>query len=220
MTRTAEPAASVPSTTTQPTAAAASTTQTVTIAAPSTNERSADEAVTGASSDTAAAAAAAPQVPATLAADADAIAAEDAAATGFFADISKWLAPLNRVQLNYGVSVTDVDGDHVFEAFVCGYGFANTLIAWRDGAARDLAPSLGIAAPSRKAIGVASCDMDADGKEEIYVLNTDSYGGSKRYTDHLFRHGSAAGDTWVDLLDSDVNAASRSSFAGAACHIR
>lgn len=34
-------------------------------------------------------------------------------------------------QLNYGVSVTDVDGDHRFEAFVCGYGYANTLISHR-----------------------------------------------------------------------------------------
>jgi hypothetical protein len=97
----------------------------------------------------------------------EAIAAEDAAATGFFGDISERLASVNRVQMNYGVSVTDVDGDHVFEAFVCGYGSANTLLAWRNGGVLDLAPAMGLAAPTRQAIGVASCDMDADGVEEI-----------------------------------------------------
>ena len=151
-----------------------------------------------------------------------AMAEEAAASTGFFADISTRLDPLNRVQLNYGVSITDVDGDHLFEAFVCGYGYANTLIAWRDGSVRDLAPEMALAAPARKAIGVASCDMDADGKEEIYVLNTDSYGGTKQFTDHIFRHAGAGVDStpsasdapWSDLLASPVNAASRSSFAG------
>ena len=159
------------------------------------------------------------EVPATPVVDpavAAAISAEDAAATGFFADISQRLDPVQRVQLNYGISVTDVDGDHRFEAFVCGYGYPNTLIAWKDGSVRDLAPRMALAAPERKAIGVASCDMDGDGTEEIYVLNTDSYGGTKQFTDHLFRRsGSAPAETpWSDLLESPVNKDSRSSFAG------
>jgi hypothetical protein len=33
---------------------------------------------------------------------------------------------------------------------------------------------------------VAACDIDGDGREEIYVLNTDSYGGAKQQTDRLF----------------------------------
>ena len=31
----------------------------------------------------------------------------------------------------------------------------------------------------RRTIGVASCDIDQDGFEEIYFLNTDTYSGEK-----------------------------------------
>ena len=34
-------------------------------------------------------------------------------------------------------------------------------------------------------IGVAACDIDSDGYEEIYFLNTDTYSGEKRYSDRL-----------------------------------
>ena len=30
---------------------------------------------------------------------------------------------------------------------------------------------------NRRAIGIAACDVDTDGKEEIYILNTDSFSG-------------------------------------------
>ena len=38
---------------------------------------------------------------------------------------------------------------------------------------------------SRKTIGVAACDIDKDGFEEIYFLNTDTYSGIKKYSDRL-----------------------------------
>ena len=41
--------------------------------------------------------------------------------------------------------------------------------------------------PSRRTIGVAACDIDKDGYEEIYFLNTDTYSGDKIYSDRLFR---------------------------------
>ena len=34
-------------------------------------------------------------------------------------------------------------------------------------------------------IGVAACDIDSDGYEEIYFLNTDTYSGEKKYSDRL-----------------------------------
>ena len=37
----------------------------------------------------------------------------------------------------------------------------------------------------RKTIGVAACDVDRDGYEEIYFLNTDTYSGTKKYSDRL-----------------------------------
>ena len=130
--------------------------------------------------------------------------------SGFFEDISVRLQQ-NGPLLRYGVSIVDVDGDGLFEAFVCGYNGANSLYKYVDGQLQDIAGSLGIAAPNRQAIGVASCDVDGDGDEEIYVLNTDSYSGDKVYADHLWklRRGKAE-----DLMLRDVNSGSRSSFAG------
>lgn len=43
-----------------------------------------------------------------------------------------------------------------------------------------------LADPERQAIGVAAGDFDADGLEEVYVLNTDTFGGRKKLTDRLF----------------------------------
>ena len=37
----------------------------------------------------------------------------------------------------------------------------------------------------RRTIGVAACDIDRDGYEEIYFLNTDTYSGTKKYSDRL-----------------------------------
>ena len=131
---------------------------------------------------------------------------------GFFKSIDS-LLETNPSRLRYGVSILDIDGDGIFEAFVCGYGESNSLLKWQGGRLRDVAGRMGIAAPERRAIGVASCDMDGDGDEEIYVLNTDSYSGDKAFSDHLFKR-SQPGRAFRDVMDDDVNRASRSSFAG------
>lgn len=130
---------------------------------------------------------------------------------GFFEDIS-FRFQANPAALRYGVSIVDVNGDGVFEAFVCGYGGANGVYMWQRGHLVDIAGSLGLAAPGRQAIGVASCDVDGDGAEEIYVLNTDSYSGDKVYSDHLFKRTPQR--QYEDLMVRPVNRASRSSFAG------
>ena len=120
----------------------------------------------------------------------------------------------------------DIDGDHRFEAFVCGNGFPN-LVYQHDAASGTLRDVLQeqsgsvqrsgdltiLAAPERKAIGVAACDMDGDGAEEIYVLNTDAYGGDKGFGDHIF-HRDTASDTWTDIFADAANAGVRNSFAG------
>jgi hypothetical protein len=83
------------------------------------------------------------------------------------------------VQRNYGVAITDVDGDDKFEALVAGYGVKNQLFKYEPSTSKlvDVAPSFGIQDETRSAIGVAACDTDGDGVEEIYVLNTDQYSG-------------------------------------------
>ena len=111
------------------------------------------------------------------------------------------------------MSILDIDNDGRFEAFVCGYGGPNSLYRFANGRLEDIAAELSIDAPGRQAIGVASCDVDGDGNEEIYVLNTDSYSGDKVFSDHLFQKESRSG-RYDDVMARDVNRGSRSSFAG------
>lgn len=108
----------------------------------------------------------------------------------------------NPVQRNYGVAVTDVDGDGAFELFIAGFGTAdrngarNTVLKWDGEQFVDIADNT-LADVNGMAIGVAACDIDADGREEIYVLNTDTFGGQKQVTDRLFAYN---GNDWVDLF--------------------
>ena len=48
--------------------------------------------------------------------------------------------------------------------------------------------------------GVAACDVDGDGDEEIYVLNTDSYGGAKQFSDRLFATTQKGGMQYRNLF--------------------
>ncbi len=113
----------------------------------------------------------------------------------------------NPTQRNYGVAVTDVDGDGAFELFVAGFGTANrngarnTVLKWNGERFVDIAPDV-LADNDGMAIGVAACDIDADGREEIYVLNTDTFGGQKQITDRLFAYN---GSEWVDLFELPMN---------------
>jgi hypothetical protein len=102
----------------------------------------------------------------------------------------------NPFQMNYGVAVTDIDGDGQFECMVAGFGFPNLVLKWQDGGFVNIADEA-LADATRQAIGLAACDIDGDGMEEIYVLNTDTFGGTKRLGDRLFDF--SAGE-WVDLF--------------------
>jgi hypothetical protein len=116
----------------------------------------------------------------------------------------------NPPQLNYGVAVTDVNGDGKFEFLVAGFGYPNRAFGWNGHAYEDLAPPA-IADPSRRAIGIAACDVDGDGREEIYILNTDTFSGIKKIGDRLFAEGL---NGWVDLFSLPENAESLNLTAG------
>jgi hypothetical protein len=103
----------------------------------------------------------------------------------------------NPAQMNYGIAITDVDGDGQHEAFVTGFGFPNLVLkAQPNGEWVNIADEV-LADAERQSIGVAACDLDEDGLEEIYVLNTDTFGGAKRWGDRLFDYYDQA---WVDLF--------------------
>ena len=84
------------------------------------------------------------------------------------------------------MAVTDVDGDGDFEFFVAGYGNANQALKWDGRQYVDIADET-LADAGRQAIGVCAGDLDGDGREEIYILNTDSFAGRKQHADRLLR---------------------------------
>lgn len=107
----------------------------------------------------------------------------------------------NPPMLGYGVAVSDVIGEGRFAFFVCGFGVPNRVLFWDGNALADhFEPTL--AAYQRQAIGVATGDIDGDGAEEIYVLNTDTFAGAKRYGDHLFARRDGV---WTDLFTLERN---------------
>ena len=112
-----------------------------------------------------------------------------------FSDCSRLLYH-NPSQFYYGVAVIDVDNDGVFEVFVAGFGFPNLILKWDGSSFRNIAPWT-LADPERQAIGVAAGDIDGDGREEIYVLNTDTFAGKKHFADRLF---DGADGEWTDLF--------------------
>jgi hypothetical protein len=115
----------------------------------------------------------------------------------------------------YGVAVTPgVDGPC---ALVAGHGYANRLFTWRDGQLRDVAPTA-VADEDRHAVGVAAGDLDADGTEELYVHNADSYAGETTDSDLLLDPVADAPDRadgrWRDLFGCRVNAGRDNRYAG------
>jgi len=116
----------------------------------------------------------------------------------------------NPAQLNYGVAVLDVDNDGAFELVVAGYGYPNQVLKWTGQNFINIADET-LADASRQAIGVGGADVDGDGREEIYILNTDTFAGRKRFGDRLF--GFFDGQ-WLDLFSMPRNEAVINQTAG------
>lgn len=112
----------------------------------------------------------------------------------FFEDASSLLAT-NPAQFNYGVAVTDTNGNGKLEFVVAGYGAANQAFEWdaASGSFRDVATAT-LQDAGSKAIGVAACDVDGDGFEELYILNTEQYSGSTSTSDRLIARDASTGE--------------------------
>ena len=133
----------------------------------------------------------------------------------FFEDASHLLA-VNPAARNYGVAVTDTNADGIFEFVVAGYGSANLVYQW-DAVRQqymEIAPETIKDATSR-AIGVAACDIDGDGYEELYVLNTDQYQGVTLTSDRLYDRN--ADGTYTELFQLPTNANAANFVAGRSC---
>jgi len=132
----------------------------------------------------------------------------------FFKSVSKQLA-FNPNQRNYGVSVTDIDKDGSFEFVVAGFGSRNLAYKWNaeKGLYDEIADEV-LQDSKRKAIGLAACDIDGDGYEELYVLNTDQYSGDTTTSDGLFDHENGK---YFDLFTEERNLESGNFVAGRSC---
>ncbi|XP_068113920.1 cartilage acidic protein 1 isoform X4 [Hyperolius riggenbachi] len=117
----------------------------------------------------------------------------------------------NPTQLNYGVAITDVDNDGDFEILVAGYNGPNLVLKYikEKGRLVNLAvderssPYYALRDRQGNAIGVTACDIDGDGREEIYFLNTNNaFSGMATYSDKLFKYRNGR---WEDILSDDVN---------------
>ena len=119
----------------------------------------------------------------------------------FFEDITYQILE-NQPRLSYGVSVSDVNNDGNFEFIVTGFGFNNLALAYKKGILFNSIDQNIFLDKNRKTIGVASCDIDRDGFEEIYFLNTDTYSGNKKYSDRLLDFD---GNVFYDLFELEIN---------------
>ena len=115
----------------------------------------------------------------------------------FFEDITSQIVE-NPKRLSYGVSVTDVNQDGNFDFIVTGFGYLNLALSYENGKLINIVSQKKFSDEFRRTIGVAACDMDKDGYEEIYFLNTDTYSGTKKYSDRLI---DLEGGNFIDLFE-------------------
>jgi len=116
----------------------------------------------------------------------------------------------NPAALHYGLAVVDVDGDGAFEVIITGFGGPNRMLKWTDCGFVDIEIPI-ITGNMERAIAVAGADIDGDGREEIYLLNADSFSGPKQHGDHLFSFDAGQ---WRDLFDEPGTSSIRNQLAG------
>ena len=119
----------------------------------------------------------------------------------FFEDITSQIVE-NPKRLSYGVSVTDVNQDGNFDFIVTGFGYLNLALSYKNGKLVNIVNQEKFSDEFRRTIGVAACDIDRDGYEEIYFLNTDTYSGTKKYSDRLI---DLEKGKFIDLFEIEKN---------------
>ena len=127
----------------------------------------------------------------------------------FFEDISGSIKN-NQKRLSYGISVTDFNKDGKFEFIVTGFKFPNLILSHKNGYLENINTNNLFADQTRSTIGVAACDIDNDGYEELYFLNTDTYSGQKQFSDRLLDNNKNI----IDLFQLDKNLRSLNLTAG------
>ena len=119
----------------------------------------------------------------------------------FFENISNKIVN-NPKRLSYGISVADIDQNEKYEFIVTGFGYPNLALSYDKGKLINVNSQKIFSDEFRKTIGVAACDVDRDGYEEIYFLNTDTYSGTKKYSDRLI---DLEGEKFLDMFEIEKN---------------
>ncbi len=128
----------------------------------------------------------------------------------FFKNISN-LLPDQSPRLSYGVAVTDFDNDGNDEFIVTGFRYNNLALGFNGESLENKITDNIFSDPERSTIGVAACDIDKDGSEEIYFLNTDTYSGMKVYSDRLLINTQ---NVINDLFEKEINQSELNLTAG------
>ena len=123
------------------------------------------------------------------------------ASANFFNNITD-LIENNYESLRYGISVADVNDDGAYEFIVAGFGSENLALTYKNNKLINIVDDTKFTDIKSFTIGVAACDIDSDGYEEIYFLNTDTYSGEKKYSDRLIDNSS---NGFIDLFEKDIN---------------
>ena len=101
------------------------------------------------------------------------------ASANFFSNITH-LIENNYESLRYGISVADVNNDGTYEFIVAGFGSENLALTYKNNKLTNIVDDRKFNDKKSFTIGVVACDIDSDGYEEIYFLNTDTYSGEKK----------------------------------------
>ncbi|GAB4556317.1 MAG: CRTAC1 family protein [Anaerolineae bacterium] len=117
----------------------------------------------------------------------------------------------NRAQLNYGVAVADIDDDGAFEIYVTGFSGPSQVLKWQGDSFVEIATNTPLSNAGGQAIGVAAADIDGDGREELYVLNTDVFAGRKQTGDRLYKF---VDGRWIDIFTLPENHDRLNLYAG------
>ncbi len=110
----------------------------------------------------------------------------------------------------YGIAVSDADDDGAFEFLVAGFGSDNLMLKWDGQRYVDAKPAI-LADSQGQAIAIATADIDADGYEELYILNTDTYSGRSSQADRLFDF---IDESYTDLFEVPRHQASMNMMSG------
>ena len=132
----------------------------------------------------------------------------------FFEDVTLLLST-NPTQLNYGVAVTDTNGNGKLEFFVAVYGAANQAFEWDDAAYVDVAKGSATGCRTRRARRSASRRATSTATApRSSTSSTPTSTGSTSTSDRLVARD---GDAHVDLFSLAENQGSANFVAGRSC---